>query len=170
MNKKIYVDREKCNKCGACSWICSGFVLLRAEDGSPVLSLQADAYCFHCGQCVSVCPTGALSSSDVDLKDCQPIAGDLKITAEQASQFTRSRRSVRNFKKESIKRETMRELIRNASYAPTGGNCQGVKWIAIDDREKIKALSEMTKEFLEEMVQEPGNEVLLPADDMPLVK
>jgi Fe-S-cluster-containing hydrogenase component 2 len=35
MNKKIYVDKSECVRCGTCSWICSGFVMLRAEDGIP---------------------------------------------------------------------------------------------------------------------------------------
>lgn len=166
MNKKIYVDKSKCVRCGTCGWICSGFVMLRVEDGTPVLSPEADDYCFHCGQCVSVCPTGALSSSDIDIKDCKAIVDDLKITAEQALQFVRSRRSIRNFTKEKIDQKTMYELIRNASYAPTGGNFQGVKWIVIDDREKIKQISDMTKGFLEEMVKLPGNEVLLPANSI----
>ncbi len=115
---------------------------------------------------MSACPTGALSSSDIDIKDCKEIADDLKITAEQALQFVRSRRSIRNFTKEKIDQKTMYELIRNASYAPTGGNFQGVKWIVIDDQEKIKRISDMIKGFLEEMVKLPGNEVLLPANSI----
>lgn len=164
MNKKIYIDNEKCIGCGMCSLICSGFVLLEGDDGKPVLSSKADNYCFSCGQCISICPNGALSSSDVDIKDCKPIDEALNITGEQAVQFMRSRRSVRNFTKEKISRERISELIRNARYAPTGGNFQSVKWIVIDNPEKIKKISDMTKEFLENMVKQPGNEVLLPAD------
>ena len=73
MNKKIYVDNEKCTGCGMCSLICSGFVLLEGDGGKPVLSGKADDFCFSCGQCISICPNGALNSSDVDIRDCKPI-------------------------------------------------------------------------------------------------
>ena len=78
----IVRDRNKCILCGACVRACSEYqgigVLCFAERGSntkvqPMASKPLkDVNCVNCGQCVSVCPTGALTiKSEIDsVFDC----------------------------------------------------------------------------------------------------
>ncbi len=73
--------------------------------------------CVSCGQCVAVCPHGALDNANAPL-DTQ-VARDraTDIREEAAAQFLRSRRSVRNYRSQAVPRETIRKVL---DIAPPG--------------------------------------------------
>lgn len=78
-------DAAKCILCGLCIRICDEYMgvgalglvhrgfdsLVKPEFGRPLL----DSPCISCGQCVSVCPTGALIERNTHLKNV-PLAMD----------------------------------------------------------------------------------------------
>ena len=165
MNKPEYfVDKVKCIKCGNCNYICSGFCSKTDAEGFPYIDKAVEQFCFTCGQCVSVCPTGALEHSNIDLKQCDYIDPDVCVSKEQVAHLIKTRRSIRHFKNESISRESLNELFDVVRFAPTGGNYQGVRYIVVDDNKTIQKLSRLTSEYLKEFVKKPGNEwLLLPA-------
>lgn len=53
-----------------------------------------------------------------------------------------TRRSVRRFTNEPVAEETLRELIRLASYAPSWKNTQTVRWVALTDRAVMQTLAD----------------------------
>ena len=115
----ITVDESKCNRDGICVRECP-IVLLTQEDEKsiPEAADNADKMCLHCGHCVAVCPSGALSLSDIDVDDCLPIKKELKINIETVEQFFRSRRSIRNFKDNVASKETIEKLIQSGHIRP----------------------------------------------------
>ncbi len=59
----------------------------------------------------------------------------------EAKQCIETRRSVRRFKDEAVPEETLRELIRLASYAPSWKNSQTVRWLPVTDRAVLQRLA-----------------------------
>jgi NADP-reducing hydrogenase subunit HndD len=53
----IHRDPDKCELCGICEMECGMFAInILAKEVEFVAEI-----CDHCGDCVSICPTGALS-------------------------------------------------------------------------------------------------------------
>ena len=162
--KNFIIDKEKCSKCGLCSKICAGLVIKKDEEGYPYLDQKLTVHCYECGQCMAVCPTAALDFSKTPICDSLEIDEKLKITKEQAYQFLRSNRSIRNFTDEPVTREEIVELLELAACAPTGGNAQDIEWIVIDNREKLDEISKFVRNYLENLVKETGDMSLIPAE------
>jgi nitroreductase len=59
---------------------------------------------------------------------------------EQAAQLVKSRRSIRSYRNEPVPRDVITRLIDIARYAPTGHNDQEIRWLVLDDAEKIRRL------------------------------
>lgn len=72
----------------------------------------------------------------------------------------RKRRSVRAFKDEALTRETIEDLVGCAVLAPTGGNMQCWKFIAVTDPDKIRKICS----FSPGMMGKPGAIIALLAD------
>lgn len=54
----------------------------------------------------------------------------------------KSRRSIRKFKPDKVSKETIEELVKAASFAPSWKNTQTARYIAIVDPDKKKELAE----------------------------
>lgn len=88
----VQVDQEKCIKCSLCINVCRG-VLGMGSHGPEIVN----GVCIGCGHCVAVCPNEAIGNTKSPLKNQIPIRNVAGlINAETASQFLRSRRSVRS--------------------------------------------------------------------------
>lgn len=59
-------------------------------------------------------------------------------------QIVQDRRSVRKFREEPVDAEQIRELIDCARYAPSDTNSQTWEFIVVTNRDKIKAIEDMT--------------------------
>lgn len=113
---------------------------------------------------MAVCPAASLVFSKIPIRESPEIDEKLKISKQQAYQFLRSNRSIRNFTDERVTREEITELLELAACAPTGGNIQDVEWIVIDSREKLAEISKIVRNYLENLVKKSGNMWLLSAE------
>ncbi len=127
------------------------------EEGYPYLDQKLTVHCFECGHCMAVCPAASLVFSKTPIRESPEIDEKLKISKQQAYQFLRSNRSIRNFTDERVTREEITELLELAACAPTGGNIQDVEWIVIDSREKLAEISKIVRNYLENLVKKSGN-------------
>jgi nitroreductase/NAD-dependent dihydropyrimidine dehydrogenase PreA subunit len=151
----LLIDQDKCKRDGFCAQECPAAIIRLRKDTCPEIIEGGDAACIRCGHCVSVCPHGALSHVDVPLEYSPEIRESLKIDAAQAEQFLRSRRSVRVFKDQPVEEEKLRKLIEVARYAPTGGNTQSVEWVVITDKALLMKISNLTMDWLRQLVKNP---------------
>ena len=55
------------------------------------------------------------------------------------------RRTIRKFKQKKIERKTLEKLINAARFAPSANNLQPLKYIIVDDSEKVDAVFENVK-------------------------
>jgi nitroreductase/NAD-dependent dihydropyrimidine dehydrogenase PreA subunit len=147
MTNLIEVDREKCDGDGICAAVCpAGIIQMNEAMPEPVAG--AGKLCITCGHCVAFCPTGALSHRAMKPGDCRPIRGELDLSAGQAEQFLKARRSVRVYEDRAVEKETLERLIDMARYAPTGMNSQPVGWLVIHDKGEVKKLSSMVVDWM----------------------
>jgi nitroreductase/Pyruvate/2-oxoacid:ferredoxin oxidoreductase delta subunit len=134
----LKIDEETCTKCGACGAVCPiGLIILR-EDSYPRPMPIADQACIRCGHCVTVCPSASITHVEISPEDCPSLDESLNITLEQTAQLVMSRRSIRSYRNEPVPRDVITRLIDIARYAPTGHNDQEIRWLVIDDAEKIR--------------------------------
>lgn len=55
----------------------------------------------------------------------------------------KTRRSIRNFKKEQIQEEVLKAILEAGIYAPTGMNAQSPLMVVVQEKEQIKKLSQL---------------------------
>jgi nitroreductase/NAD-dependent dihydropyrimidine dehydrogenase PreA subunit len=145
MMSPIRVDTNLCEKDGACVAVCPSRVLDFNKDGFP--EEMPETQCILCGHCVAVCPTGALTHTGLPQGPFMRAATKLPDPALIDS-FLVSRRSVREFKKKPVARETLEALLDVARRAPTASNSQKLHWIVVDDAAKVHALSAETMNWI----------------------
>ena len=90
---------------------------------------------------------------DIPLEKSSPTKPELEINFEQCAQLVKTRRSIRAYKDDPVPREIISRLIDTARYAPTGANQQNVKWLVIDDKEKMSRIREIGADYVLETVK-----------------
>lgn len=69
---------------------------------------------------------------------------------EELKDIIQGRRSVRNYTEQNVSNEDIQEIIDCARYAPSDTNSQTWHFLAIKNKEKIKAIEQLTWEGIEE--------------------
>lgn len=147
MTNLIEVDSGKCAQDGVCAAVCPKG-LINMTEGMPTPAAGAEGLCVSCGHCVSFCPTGALSHRAMKPEDCQPVLEKLNLSGAQAEQLLKGRRSIRVYEDRAVEKETLKQLIDIARYAPTGMNSQPVGWLVVHDSAEVKRLSSMVIDWM----------------------
>jgi len=132
------INLEKCTGCGLCAEICLTYDVIdgKATRARPVM-------CIQCGACGSFCPARALEGSCAEKRRLRK-KDIAKLPSPESLQFLfKSRRSVRRYKPEPLKREHVEAILEAGRYTPTGSNTQGIKYLIINDREKMVKLRQM---------------------------
>ncbi len=141
----ISIDAGKCTTCGRCVEECPSFIL-KIEDKIPVMTYEKG--CIQCGHCVAICPYSAFDHTMAPLAQQSPSPQHPVLGPIEAERFLRSRRSVRNFKKNPVQRVLLSQLVNIARFAPSAGNSQGISYLIIDDPDKLKLVSEATTNWI----------------------
>lgn len=127
----IKIDQEKCIGCGACVDDCFTRDLVIADDKAKALNQT----CIKCGHCIAVCPVNAVSITDYDMSEVKEYeAASFDIEPEKLLNFIKYRRSVRQFKDQSIEKEKLDAIIEAGRFTPTGGNRQPVSFVVVQDQ------------------------------------
>jgi nitroreductase/NAD-dependent dihydropyrimidine dehydrogenase PreA subunit len=151
----LVIDDTKCKRDAVCVRDCPAEII-RLGERIPEIIPDLEAACIDCGHCVAVCPHGALSHARIAIEGCTPILDKLRIDAEQAVQFLRTRRSIRHFLPKPVEKEKIQRLIEAARYAPTGGNSQMVEWLVLSDRSRIRTIAALTMDWVREIAKDPS--------------
>lgn len=131
---RIEKDEDKCSECMLCVRDCVTGVW-RVIDGKSE-PVEADL-CNCCSHCIAVCPCDAISHDG--LKKEQIVAVNRKnLQPDVYRDIIVSRRSVRQFKKETVPKEIIEQILDLAKYAPTASNNQNVGYIVITDKHLIE--------------------------------
>lgn len=97
--KSLIRDMDKCILCRRCETMCNEVQGVGALSGinrgfnavvSSAFELpMGDTVCTHCGQCVAVCPTGALTENDATWDVVQALADPEKVVVVQTAPAVR---------------------------------------------------------------------------------
>ncbi len=150
----LTIDPELCKKDGICAAECPMKIISWKKGERPRPYPNTRSLCINCGHCVAVCPHGALNHEHIQVDDCTPVDKNLVLTLPQTEQFLRSRRSIRTFKPDAVAPDTLSELIRLASYAPSGHNTQPVKWRVINGLDLVNEYTAIVVEWMTKQLDE----------------
>jgi nitroreductase/ferredoxin len=151
----LRIDESKCKKDGFCVRECPTTIIRIGGKGFPETISGGEANCLSCGHCVAICPHSALSHAQIPIQRSPAIREELRIDEEQATQFLRSRRSIRYFLDKSVEKGKIQRLIEVARYAPTGGNSQMVEWLVLNDKSRIKEIAGLTADWVRQLIKNP---------------
>jgi len=134
----ITVNADKCIGCGLCVKVCHNRCVALVD---AIANINT-ALCDRCTQCIAVCPQQALSWGDV-----LPVRYDKtqRPSPEQLDELFKERRSIRFFKKDSLDRSLVEEIVNYGIYAPT--NNHNLRAVVVTDRRAIEALERIVVRF-----------------------
>ena len=149
------IDPDKCQHDGLCVAECPlAIIEMPDAQAPPRPTAEALELCINCGHCAAICPHGALSLAAMPLESMPVLDPSLRLGAEQAEQFLRSRRSLRVYKDKWVDQATLQRLIEVARYAPSGHNWQPVNWLVLSGREQLKPLCELVIQWMHWMLEQ----------------
>jgi nitroreductase/NAD-dependent dihydropyrimidine dehydrogenase PreA subunit len=155
---EITIDADVCQKDGACAMACTRDVFRQEETGTmpKIVGLER---CFGCGQCVAICPQGAISHSGFPEGTVTPIRPEHVPTYDHVLELIRSRRSKRLFKQRPVDRDVIEKVLEAARFAPSGHNEQSTEFVVIQDEQILQEIAILTAEGLANLVQPLGNPI-----------
>lgn len=130
---KILVDTAKCIGCGLCGKDCPAGNI-KVTDKKAVIKTQE---CIKCGHCSAVCPKAAITLTNFEEKPAE-LNKKTVLNPEQLLAALKTRRSIRQFKGQTVAPETVARIIEAGRLTPTGGNAQDVSYIVLDHEKKKK--------------------------------
>lgn len=143
----VSIDRDLCDRDGACLDSCPHTLLLRGKDGFPAERGDAASLCIRCGQCVSVCAKGALTNHLLEGKEFLD-KSTLARAADPLGYTMLTRRSVRAFKRCAVDKAVFKSLFDVVRYAPTANNSQKLWWIVTLETEGTRNLAALGLDWL----------------------
>ncbi len=147
LKQKLFIDNEKCIKCGICASVCPAKIFDKNEYGVAINKIR-ERYCMNCGDCASVCPMGTVKNNDVQIfYDNKPF-----LETSQIIDFLKRRRSIRSYKDEALSDNEKRILAEVACLSPRGGHTKAIRnteFIIVESKESLIQLIEYTYKYLE---------------------
>lgn len=143
----LSVDKELCISCKLCVRACPAAIIAMDDAAIPFLDAPLQHKCISCGHCSAICPVDALSLDFMPI-DTMPLSSLDEFSFEQLEALVRNRRSIRCFEKKPVSKDTIAQLLRLASFAPTARNLQQVGWMVISSAKELKNFSALVIEWV----------------------
>lgn len=135
----IEINKEKCVKCGACIRDCITYSIEMGEDGYPKVTDIGESNCISCQHCFAICPQGAIT---FDGKNPDNVSMVKYANAEELLEHIKSRRSVRQFKRNDVSQEDLSKIKSMLPYVPTGCNYNSLHFSFIESGTAMDVIRE----------------------------
>lgn len=157
---RITIDADVCQKDGLCAMTCSYGIFQQEEKGSiPKIDDVIREKCFRCGQCVAICPTGAISHNHFEKDNVNPIKSENLPSYDQVLELIRSRRSKRLFKDNPVEKDVLEKVLEAARFAPIAHNDQSTDFVVIQDQAILHEITALTADYIEKLVKYTQNPI-----------
>jgi nitroreductase len=124
------------------------------DETLPRIPEGKSAMCISCGQCEAFCPTGALVQGPTPGNTPgEKASAPGEISPGHLGTYLKSRRSIRQYRPDPVKQETIEAILDIARYAASGGNGQPVEWLVIHDPAGVKKIADLTVEWMRELAK-----------------
>jgi ferredoxin len=143
----ITIDHDRCKKDGMCARVCPANIFVQREK-LTIPELLEEECCIACGQCLAICPQGAISHSEFPSDTISTIQFEGMPTTEQVMALLKTRRSIRAFRDKPLEKVTIEKIIDGARFAPSGHNSQSTEFLIVQDRAVLKRVSALVIEYL----------------------
>lgn len=146
--QKLFIDNDKCLRCGVCASVCPARIFEKNEKGM-VINKFREKYCITCGDCVSVCPKSAVKNTDVlteSINDIMPF-----IVPSQLVDFFKKRRSIRSYKDQVLSEYEKQFLTQIACLSPRGGHTHSIRnteFVIVENKELLAQIVKYTYNYL----------------------
>lgn len=133
----VEINAKQCIGCGACVRDCIANALT-LEAGRAVSS----GSCLLCGHCVAVCPNRAVSIPEYGMADVEEYdREDFSLDSSRLLKAIKFRRSIRNYKPQTVEQEKLEAVIQAGRYTATARNSQGCRFIVV--QKELPAFKEL---------------------------
>lgn len=146
---KIEINKEKCIRCGNCIKDCITYSLTKDNENFACVSENGAERCISCGHCFAICPTGAIS---INGKNPQEASAVSYANPDEVLNLIKSRRSVRQYKKEEIPAEKLKKLKEMLPYIPTGCNTNTLHFSFIESKSAMDKIREYVRAKLLKLI------------------
>jgi nitroreductase/NAD-dependent dihydropyrimidine dehydrogenase PreA subunit len=147
---EIKISSKLCENCNKCVEICPEGLLKRNKEVPEISDIE---YCMSCGQCVSICSANAIIHQNFPEKSIHSINSNLEVSTDQVLEILRTRRSVRAFKSKKVEKEILEKVIDAANFAPSAKNKQTTKYVIVQDKNSLDAVTKITFNFMKEAIK-----------------
>ncbi|MGL4595822.1 MAG: nitroreductase family protein [Thermoguttaceae bacterium] len=141
------IDQQSCVRCGQCIITCPRGIFFRTNNQSTP-EIKENGGCIGCYHCVVSCPVGAISVNSVNTALCPSIPKESVPRFEHIATLARMRRSVRNYAEKSVEPRLLVQLLDVIRWTPTARNMLPIKWIVVNEKEKMKELSDLVMNWI----------------------
>ena len=146
------VNRDQCTRCGLCIKICPNAVIAKNHDGDVAFIPERENICLRCGQCMAVCPSQAIQVDGLSYTNNLFDLPDSEIGGGDFLSFLSRRRSIRNFKDQSVSREMIQRVLDSIRFAPFGSHPEKVEITVVSNRSVIESALPLISKFLDSIV------------------
>lgn len=160
----VEIDRAACIGCDACRQVCPSDTLSLIDGTAAVTGDQS----LNCGHCAAVCPgeaivvralaNDALHFETFRHKPDWMAPGAFPV--DELVRLMRSRRSCRTYKRQSVPRAMLMDLVKIGQTAPSGSNCQAWTFTVLPTREAVKRLTGEVGAFYQKLNRRAENGLL----------
>lgn len=127
MQHQVLIDTDQCVGCGLCAADCVAHNI-KVKDGKAATILDR---CVLCGHCVAVCPQKAVSISGYEEAPVEKKSFP-RLDPAAVLETIRFRRSIRQFKTQSIPDEVLRQILEAGRLTHTAENLQDVSFVVLE--------------------------------------
>lgn len=142
------LNKEICVKCGNCAANCPMGLIQITE--FPKVPKESQLLCNQCGHCEAICPEGAIGPLSSKIDNDKFI---FSVNPQEIGLHMKSRRSIRQYEDKPVEKEKLEEIFDIVRYAPSAGNGQPVKWVVLNDPDKVSKIAEASMESMREITK-----------------
>ena len=147
------IELKLCSKCKLCIEVCPCNIIGINENEKVYFIPERESICLHCGQCMAVCSTKAITVNGLSYDNDFIDLPENNINYKSFVDFLANRRSIRNFKNKPISNEIITQILDSISYAPYGAEPDKINITVVNNRKIIESALPYIAEFLDKVVK-----------------